>query len=74
MSVETNLKTLGERKRILENDAETLRATIKTSFDQLRRSMDEQEARLLSGVEEVASGSRRAIDEQEANVSNLRAR
>jgi hypothetical protein len=74
VSVETSLKTLGERKRNLENDAETLRTTVKTSFDQLRRHLDEQEARLLSGVEEVVSGSRRMIDEQEANVTNLRSR
>jgi len=74
VAVETSLKTLGERKRNLENDAETLRATVKTSFDQLRRAMDEQEARLLSGVEEVVSSSRRVIDEQDANVTSLRSR
>jgi hypothetical protein len=74
VSVETALKTLSERKRNLENDAETLRTTVKASFDQLRRHLDEQEARLLSGVEEQVSSSRRQLDDSEANVTSLRAR
>jgi RNA recognition motif-containing protein len=74
VAVETSLKTLGERKRNLESDAETLRTTVKASFDQLRRTLDEQEARLLSGVEEVVANSRRMIDEQDANVTSLRSR
>lgn len=59
---------------MLDHDAETLRSTIKTSFDQLRRAMDEQEARLLNGVEEVVASSRHKIEEQDANVTGLRAR
>jgi hypothetical protein len=74
VSVENSLKTLSERKRNLENDAETLRTTVKASFDQLRRTLEEQEGRLLSGVEEVVSTSRRMIEEQDANVTSLRAR
>merc|ERR1711939_414616 len=74
VSVEAALKTLSERKRNLENDGEALRATIKASFDQLRRSMDEQEARLLSGVEEQVAHSRRLLDEHDATVTSLRAR
>merc|ERR1711939_849953 len=74
VSVETALKTVSERKRNLENDGDTLRTTIKSSFDQLRRAMDEQEARLLNGVEEQVSQSRHKLDEQESNVTSLRAR
>jgi len=74
VSVEAALKVLSERKRHLENDAEGLRSTIKTSFDQLRRSMDEQEARLLGGVEEQVAASRRQLDDHDANVTSLRAR
>jgi len=36
--------------------------------------MDEQEARLLNGVEEQVSQSRHKLDEQESNVTSLRAR
>merc|ERR1712054_451437 len=36
--------------------------------------MDEQEARLLNGVEEVVADNRRKLDEQDANVTSLRAR
>jgi len=74
VAVETSLKTLGERKRNLEADAETLRTTVKASFDHLRRTLDEQETRLLNGVEEVVASSRRMIDEQDANVTSLRSR
>merc|ERR1711959_870222 len=74
VSVEAALKVLSERKRHLENDAEGLRSMIKASFDQLRRSMDEQEARLLGGVEEQVAASRRQLDEHDANITALRAR
>lgn len=74
VAVETNLKNLAERKRVLEHDAEGLRNMIRVSFEQLRRAMDEQESRLLNGVEEVVASSRHKIDDQEANVTALRAR
>merc|ERR1740130_2133228 len=73
VSVEAALKTLNERNRILDTDAEALRSTVKSSFDQLRRHLDEQEARLLSGVEEQAQSSRRQIEDSEANISTTAA-
>jgi hypothetical protein len=36
--------------------------------------MEEQEARLMNGVEEVISTSRRMLDEQNANIQNLETR
>ena len=47
---------------------------IKATFDTLRRQMEEQEARLMNGVEEVVATSRRMVDEQNANVQNLETR
>lgn len=59
---------------MLEHDAEGLRSMIKVNFEHLRRAMEEQEARLLNGVEEVVADNRRKIEEQDATVTGLRAR
>jgi len=74
VSSEHALTHIQDRRRTLDQDTDQLRSTVRAGIENLRRALDEREAQLLSGIEDVYAQNSKTLAETESNIAQLRSR